>query len=140
MALRDAQPGQQFRRAERLVDKVIGPVVQRGNLVILAVPHREHQDGGLAPFPQPLQNRHPIHVGQPQIENNRLGAALGGFHQALLAVGRLEDPVAVGFQGHPQQAANLNFIVNNQNVRLVRRVFAHTVASRAGSGLAWSGR
>ena len=61
---------------------------------------------------------------------------LSGRGDSFLAGGRLDDTVVTGFQAHPQQSANLQFIIDDENRWLQDSCFAHkTLASITGGGL-----
>ena len=113
MALSHAQPRQQLARTEGLGHVIIRTVVERGDLILLAVAHGEHDHGHMAPLAQALEHSDSFHVGQAQVENDHIRRALGGFGDALLAGGGFGDAVAVGLQAYAEEAANLEFVVND---------------------------
>src|SRR6266446_9704476 len=138
--LGDPQAGHQFAGAERFGHVVIRAIVQRGNLVFFAVAHREHQDRNAAPFAQPFEDAHAVHVGQTQVQQHQFGVSLRGFGEAVLAGGRFEYAVAMRFQTHAQQPANLHFVVYHQDDRLAGWTAAHNFPSAGIGGVVPSGK
>jgi hypothetical protein len=104
MALGHLQAGQQFGRAERLGQVVVGPAAQSGHLVVLAVPHGQDDDGNRTPLAQPQDDIHSVHVGQAQVQHHEVGMARGHFFQAELPVGRFIDLVAIGLKSNSAAA------------------------------------
>jgi hypothetical protein len=60
---RGADPGEQFIHPERLGDVVVGAGVECGDLLVLRVPCRQHEDGRRAPAAQPADNFDAVEVG-----------------------------------------------------------------------------
>ena len=114
MALRHAQPRKQFASAERFRHIVVRAVVQRGDFVVVAVAHGQHQHGCAAPFAQPFQDRHAVEIRQAEVEHDDFRPALRGFEQTVLSGRGLEHLVAVRFERDPEQAADLHLVVNHQ--------------------------
>ena len=74
------QSGEQFVDAERLGDIIVRATIQRFDLHVLRVARRQHDDGGLAPFPDVADQVQAVAVGKAKIEHddvvgrNRQGA------------------------------------------------------------------
>ena len=66
-------------------------------------------------FAQALQHRQAVHVWQAQIKDHHVRAMLGRFGDALLSIRGFQNPVAVGIQAHAQQAAQLQFIIDDEH-------------------------
>ena len=95
----------------------------------------------MAPFAQALEHSDSFHVRQAQVENDHIRRALGGFGDALLAGGGFGDAVAVGLQAYAQQAANLQFVVNDQGKWVWEECdMIHELASTATGGALARGR
>ena len=113
MPLSNPQARQQFAGAEGLGHIIIRPVVERRDLVLLAVAHREHDHRHMAPLAQALEHGDALHVRQPEVEQHHVGRALRGLGDAFLAGGGFRDAVAVRLQAHAQQPAHLQFVVDD---------------------------
>ena len=66
-----ADPRQQLAHAHRLVDEVVGAQVQRGDLLALQVPRRQHDDRRVRPFADPLDHLLAVHVRQAEVEDDK---------------------------------------------------------------------
>ena len=84
------------------------------DFVVLPVTHAQGDYWHTTPFPQALEHFHTLKVGQAKIEQDHIRMALRGLNNALLAGGGLENPIAVGFEGDTQEAADLRLIVNDE--------------------------
>ena len=89
-------------------------MIERGNLVLLAVAHGQDHDGHAAPFAETLEHFHAVEIGQAEIEQHHVRTALGGLHDAVVAGRGIEDAVAVRLQRHAEQAADLRLVINDQ--------------------------
>ena len=114
-AQRGADARQQFRRAERLGDVIVGAGVERGHFILLGIAHRQHDDrdlGAGADGAARLQAAHPRHV---HVEQNQVEAVRANGIQRLLAGARFVKFIAVPGQRGAQHAADLRLIVDHQN-------------------------
>ena len=82
-----AHPGQQFLHAERLGHVVVRAGVQRLDLVGAVGPAGQHDDRGLGPAAQPLDDLDAVQVGQAQVEEHQVRGVAA-------AVVSASDPVA----------------------------------------------
>ena len=115
VALHNPQTRQQFARAERFGKVIVGAMIERGDFIRVAVPDREDEDGYFAPFAQPLEDDHAVHVGKHLVKKNDVGLAADGFGQSLFPGGGFHYFVAVALQAAPQQPADLHFVVHDQD-------------------------
>jgi hypothetical protein len=95
---------------KRLGQIVVGPAVQPGDAIRHRIARGQDQDRrGIAPAPQRLQDLQPVHVRQPQIEDNRI-VAFGrqDIERALAAIDQI-DGKAPGPQRclHPARKARI---------------------------------
>ena len=68
-----ADPREQLARAERLRQVVVGPEVQRGDLVGLLVAHRQDDDRHAAPRTDPPAELEPVEHRHVEIEDHEVG-------------------------------------------------------------------
>ena len=136
MAERDAQPGDQLVDAEWLGHVVVGASLERLDLLAFLVPAREDDDrrGGLAP--DPPDDLEPIHVRQPQVEQDEVRPARLPRVQRRPTVWRLDDPVAARGEVADQRRAGLRVILDHEDgrARLGRIGSGHAGASAAVGG------
>jgi cellulose synthase/poly-beta-1,6-N-acetylglucosamine synthase-like glycosyltransferase/peptidoglycan/xylan/chitin deacetylase (PgdA/CDA1 family) len=95
---RGAHPGQQFLHAERLGDVVVGPRVERLDLVGAVGSPGQHDDGRLGPAAQALDDLHAVQVGQAQVEDDQVRRVPAG-HGERLGPGRRDVHLVLP---HPQ--------------------------------------
>jgi hypothetical protein len=98
-----AKTREQFGAVERLGHVIVRARVQRGHLVVLAVAHAQDDDRHAAPFAQALQHFHAFEIGQAEVEQHRVGPALGGLGDAVRSGRGVEDAIAIGFQCDAQE-------------------------------------
>ena len=135
MAADDAEACEEFGGAEGLGHVVVGAVVEGGDFVTFALLDGEDEDGSAAPFAEAFEDGEAVHGGEAEVEDDDIGVALGGFGQAVLAIGGFEDAVAGGFECDAEEASDLDFVVNNKDRMCGRGGFAHETGSRMVSGL-----
>ena len=114
-----AQPRQQLAQPERLLDVVVGAVVEGGDLLRLAVARRQHDHRHRAEGAQPGQRLPAVHVRQAEIEQHGVWRARGGEAQEVGGIVRLRHRVAGRLQCGPQEAVDLRLVVDEQDQRLV---------------------
>ena len=115
MTERHPQARQKFPHAEGLLHVVVGAEVERLDLLDLPVARSADQDRAFEKGPGFLESDFPVHVGQPEIQNDRVGRAAGdGFQAVARGVGAL-DCVAGGVQRRTQKAVDLRFIIDHED-------------------------
>ena len=67
--------GEQLRHAERLHHIVVGAGFQQPHLVVVARPHREHDDRHRRPDADALQDARAVHVRQIEVEHDQVELA-----------------------------------------------------------------
>ena len=110
-----AGPCEQFLHPERLGDEIIRAGVERGDLVLLGVPHGEHDHRDLAEGSDPADHLGAVEVGQAQIQQHQVGGPLGRRHNALLAGANRGHVVSVGLKAGAQGTTDLGFVVDDQH-------------------------
>ena len=105
---------EQFGAVERLRHVIVRARVKRGHLVVLAVAHAQDDDRHTAPFAQALQHFHAFEIGQAEVEQNRVGPALGGLGDAVRSGRGVEDTIAVRLQRDAQETLDLRLVVNDE--------------------------
>ena len=115
VAQKAAQSGQQFPDAKGLGHVVLRAGIQQGDLVGLGRADRQDQDRDLAPFAQSGKDRAPVHVGQAQVQDHRLGGGQGAGLDAVAAGGGLGHVMALRLQRDPQETADRGLVVDDQD-------------------------
>ena len=113
---RGAQAGEQLVHAERLGDVVVGAGVERGDLVALAVAHREHDDRHRASSRAgPSITSMPSMPGSPRSRTTTSGWWRAASVERVLA-GRGEvDVVATRLQVDPERPQDLRLVVDDED-------------------------
>ena len=101
------EPGEQFAAAEGLGQVIVGPGVQRRDLVVLAVAHGQDEDGRLGPFAQAADDGGALHVGEAQVEDDAVRLRRRRLAQAELSGVRFLDAVAGPLEHDAQEATDL---------------------------------
>ena len=96
---RGADPGEQLLGVERLRHVVVGAGVERAHLLRLVVARGQHDHGDLAERPQPAQHVEAVEVGEAEVEEHDVGAAVGGDHDARPRPSRLRARRSRGCAG-----------------------------------------
>src|SRR5581483_7913172 len=110
-----AQPGEQFVHAERLGDVVVRAGVERGNLDPLGVAGREHDDRYRTPAPQRSGHVDAVHVGQPEVEDHKVGMVPGRQLDALVTgLGQI-DFVTMGFETDTESPAHRKLVLDDED-------------------------
>ncbi|GAA3264297.1 hypothetical protein GCM10020258_30590 [Sphingomonas yabuuchiae] len=109
---RHAQPRQQFVCVERLGDIIVRAQVERGDLLLGRLARRDDQDHPFRPAQQRDQAQ-PVTVGQPQVEQHRVGMVRRRARQRLASVARLDHQMPRLLQRVAQQATDRNFIIHH---------------------------
>ena len=140
VAQRRPDPGHQLRHAERLFHVVVGAVVQGGDLLRLPVAGRQDHDRHRREPAQRLQRVLPVHVRQPEIEQDQRGRPACGQPDAVGRSVRAFHGKARRLQRRPQEAVDLRLVVDDQDAGLdhaevtVIRISVPGEPSRAASG------
>ena len=116
VAQRGADARHQFGDAEGLVDIVVGPEVERRDLLVLAVARRQDHDRHLRGRPDGARSRpcRPCRAGRGRAGPCRAGAAWKR-RSASAPVERGRDREAGRRQRGPQEALDLRLVVDDQN-------------------------
>ena len=118
VAQRGADARQQLGDAERLLDVVIGAVVERLHLLGIAVPCRQHHHRHGAARAQLLQHQLAIHVGQAEIEQDQRRRPASRQPQPVGRRLRPLDGIAGPLQRRTQETVDLRLVVDHQHARL----------------------
>ena len=108
--------GQQLGHAEGLDHIVVRPHIQGLDLFRLPVTGGD-DDGGhlLGQVAELLQHLQPIHVGQPQVQEDQVRAVGEEQGQALLAAGGGDGLIVVGGEGAADKVADGVVILDDQD-------------------------
>ena len=110
------QPRGQFQQAERLDEIVVRAGVEPAHPVAHAVPRGHHQHRGPDPgLPEPPAKLEPVEAGQHDIQDDRPIGILGRQPQALRAVLRDVDRVALLRQPALEEPGHPNLILDYQH-------------------------
>ena len=102
--------------AEGLGHVVVGPEIERLDLAGFVTPARQHHDRhALVARPHHSQQIEPLHVGQPQIENDEVGFLPQKLERGF-CVGGFEDVVALRAQTHAKKLADRRLVVDDENL------------------------
>ena len=108
---------------KRLDQVVVRARLQALHLVLPAAAGGQDQDRqGTALGTQRLHHRQAVHFGQTQVHNGQVDRIFAGLKQAILAVARLIDAVAVGFELALQAPAQHRVILDQQQAHGVPRL------------------
>src|SRR3984957_18142152 len=131
---RRAEPGEELVHAERLRDVVVGPGVERGDLLVLRPPHRQDDDRRRGPAADPVNDLGAVHVGQAKVEDDRVGPLAGNCREARGAVARGRHLVVARGQVDPQRAEDRRLVVDDEDAgHWSTPSVARTPLTRAGS-------
>jgi hypothetical protein len=89
--------------AEGLGDVVVRAGVEGGDLVGLALAHRQHDDRNVVPAAQARDHLEPVDSGQSEIEHDQIGVIARRQHQCGLPAARLVDLIAARLQVRGQR-------------------------------------
>ena len=111
--------GQQLAGAEGLGDIVIGPQIQRFDLIHLVGAGREHHDGGHVLLPHGADKLQTVPVRQAQIQNDQIrvvGGKQGQAHGTGVGHQRL---IIIGGQQRFDKAADIRLILHNEDFEFI---------------------
>ena len=111
-------PGQELRGAERLRQVVVGAEVERGDLVLLGVAHRQHEDRHRAEPPDLPAGGEPVDVRQVEVEHDEVGLAVADRADRGAPVGRRRDAEVAGEQRPLHRAEDLGLVVDDEDRRV----------------------
>ena len=111
---RRAGARQQLGHAERLDHIVVGTELEQAHLLLLARPHRQHDDRHRRPRAQALHDVGPVHVRQAEIEDDEVDELQGGDAQALGAGRGLVHHELVELEAGAQKPADLHLVVDDE--------------------------
>ena len=111
-----AHPGQHLRHAEGLDDVVVRPHVQGLHLFRLPVPGGDDDDRGLlGQAAELLKDLHAVHVGQPQVQQDQVGAVGEKQGEPLLPAEGRNGFIVVGVQRPADKVADGALIFDDQD-------------------------
>jgi hypothetical protein len=113
---RGAQPGQQLVHAERLGHVIVRARIQRGHLLALLAPRRQHDDRGGRPAAHAPDHVGAVHVRQAEVQDEHVRALAGHGGQPRGAVGGRADLVLARGQVDPQRVQDRRLVVDDQDL------------------------
>ena len=114
-AKRGADPRQQLVDVERLDDVVVGAAVECRQLVGLAAPHGEHDDGHGGERSEATHRLQPVGSRQGQVEEHEIRWPLLGEHDRLLGGAGLDHRVAVRAEARRQRDAERRVVLDHHH-------------------------
>ena len=112
------QAGLELAQRERLDEVVVGADVQPLDAVVDGVARGQHQDRGAVPgLAQAPADLEAVELGHEDVQDDRVGRALGKHVQGLLAVLGEGDIVVVEPQRTLERPPHGRLVVNDQNAR-----------------------
>ena len=114
-AQRGADAGEQLLGVERLRDVVVGAGVERAHLLRLLVAGGQHDHGHVAERAQAAQHVEPVEVGEAEVEDHDVGAAVGGDHDRRLAGRGLEHLEVAAAQRRAQRAPERGVVFDEED-------------------------
>jgi hypothetical protein len=112
-----ADAGEEFAAAEGFGEVVVGAGVEGGDFVFFAVADGEDEDGDLGPFAEAAEDFEAVEIGEAEVEDDGFGLKGGGFGEAEGAGFGFMDGEAAGLEGEAEEAADLHFVVNDEEAR-----------------------
>ena len=106
---------QQFARAERLGDVVIGARIERLDLGALLRARRQHDDRHRRPFADAPDDSHPVEIRQPQVEDHEVGLVRSRVDRTAACGFGFHHPVAFRAERRAQDPPDPGLIFDNQN-------------------------
>ena len=116
---RRAHPGQQLAGAEGLCDVIVGPQIQRFDLVHLVGAGRQHDDGGHVLLPHGADQLQAVPVRQAQVQNDQVRIVGGEQSQAHGAGVGHQRLIIIGGQQRFDKAADIRLILHNEDFEFI---------------------
>ena len=107
----------QLGDAERLGQVVVGAGVERIDLLLLLRARRQHDDRPPRPAAQAADQLGAVAIGQPEVDEEEVDAAVAGQRLAVARGRRLEHDMAFGLQRRREQATDRRFVLDHEHVR-----------------------
>jgi len=108
-------PGAELAQAEGLGQVVVGPDLEAEELVRLGVPRGQHDDGDLAPRPDPARRLDPVEPRQVEVEDEEVEALPRGELDRLGAGEGLGHLVAEGGEVIAQDLVQLALVLDHED-------------------------
>ena len=131
---RGAQPGEDLLHPERLGHVVVGPGVERRDLVGLPVADGQDDHGHVGERADASDHLGAVEVRQAEVQEDEVERGLRRRDDRLLTVRRGPHLVAVGLEAGPQRAPDLRFVVDHEHAGHAPRSVAPRAASTERSG------
>ena len=131
---RSAEPGEDLLHPERLGHVVVGPGVERRDLVGLPVADGQDDHRYVRERADATDHLGAIEIRQAEVQEDEVERDLGSGDDRLLAVRRGLHLVAVGLEAGPQRAPDLRFVVDDEHAGHAPRSVAPRAASTERSG------
>jgi len=109
------QPGQEFFHRERLGDIVVGAGVERSDLVPRPGAARQDDDRGPGPPAQSLDHLDAVHIGQPEVKDDRIRWPPGCLGERVAAGRGGGDVVTAHAQVDAQGAEHRGLVIDHQH-------------------------
>ena len=118
-AKRRANTRQKFSHREWLDDIVVGPRIKSEDFVVFGIPDGHHDDGTVEGTPQPVAGFETTDTRQIHIKQNQAWTFPQDGVDSLLAALGFHDFIAVARESRAEDTANLRFVVDYKNRRIV---------------------
>ena len=128
-AERGADAREKFFDAERFYDVVVGAGVESGDFVALGIAHGEHDDGRVGGFANFFAGFEAADAGHVHVEQDEIGFVFADGVYAFFAGHGFGDDVAVAGERGAHDAANLGFVVDDEDVFAAHRVSSWEMVS-----------
>ena len=112
---RRSHAGEQFADPERFRHVVVGAGVQSRDFLLFLVAGGKHDHGAAQPLPELPQYLLPVDPGKSEVEDHEVGRLLDRAPDSLFACPGLDDTIALGRQGGPQEAPDGLLVVDDQD-------------------------
>ena len=101
--------------AEGFDDVVVGAGIESLYFIAFGIAHGEHDDGRIAGGANFAAGFEAGNSGQIHVEKNQLGPHAADFFESFFAAANFDDGIALRREGGEHNAADLRFIVHNEN-------------------------
>src|SRR6185503_7548282 len=110
-------PAPELADRKRLRDVVVGSELEPEHLVELVVARGEHDDRHRAVRAKPAADLEAVDLREHDVEHDEVDRLLGEAPQGLVAVARLDDPVAVALERVREQRLDRILVVDEEDGR-----------------------